>query len=133
MLFQEPPPPPQPSQEELRAFVALVQAPRAETTSTVTVTGRGPSPGVGSGILMPTVLIMTRTEDGAGRAFYAPFMSDDSPLPSPGARCVFHHQVAPVDVAGGLQTTHLFTGDVIGRFECDATSTLPGYQSGLGA
>ncbi|WP_292067382.1 hypothetical protein [Brevundimonas sp. UBA7664] len=80
---------------------------------------------------MTAVLIMTRTEDGAGRAFYAPFMSGDAPLPSPGARCLLEHQVARIDVVGGLETTHLFTGDVIGRFDCDATSTLPTSRPAL--
>jgi hypothetical protein len=113
----------------MRAFVAISQAPRVETTSTVTVTGRGPSPGVSSGILMTTVLIAARTEDGVGRVFHLPFMSEDTPLPALGARCVFHHRVAPVDLTGGLQTIALFTGDVVGRFECDATSRLPAHPS----
>lgn len=106
MPIEVPPPPP----------------PAYESVSTeIFVAGRGPSPGVDSGILMTAVLVLGRTDDGALRPFFVPFMGPDEPMPALGARCTFQHSPGRPDFVGGLESADL-SGEVVERFECDATA-----------
>lgn len=121
MLIQTPPPPP-PAWE---AYVAAQSAPSNLQSTVLHVVARGPSPGFGAGIIMPTVLIIGRTDDGASLTFYVPFMQASEPLPAPGARCTFHHQLRPIEWVGGFEKADFFTGQIVWSFECDNTSSLP--------